>query len=60
MNVTTVQEILQLLTLAIQYGAPAVEDAIAKIKAAGTQEPTLQQVNDLLTGVRPPTDYSGL
>lgn len=57
MNIATIEEILQLATMAIQYGAPAVADAIAKIKAAGTQEPTLAQVQDILTDLHPPTVY---
>lgn len=57
MNIETIEEILQLATMAVQYGAPAVADAVAKIKAAGSQEPTLAQVQDILTGVNPPTAY---
>lgn len=57
MNVGTVQEILQLLTLVVQFGAPAVEKAIADFKSKNAADPTVEEVRALLNGVQAPVVY---
>jgi hypothetical protein len=59
MNVSSAQEILGLAQLALQYGVPAVEKAIADFKSKNAADPTVDEVKALLDGTRPPVDYSG-
>lgn len=47
-----------LLGLALQYGIPQVLLAIQSWRTTNSGDPTFQDIQGLMVGVVPPTDYS--
>lgn len=51
------EEIVGLISLVLKYGVPAVSDAIAAAKKAGSPNPTVDEIRGILVGVEPPKDF---
>jgi hypothetical protein len=50
-------EIIQLISLVLQYGVPAVQEAVAAFKGANAGDPTSAEILALIQDLKKPEDY---